>query len=111
MSAALLFTCRARGIELWAESGIVRYDAPAGTMTAELMQQLRRHKPELLRLLTLATDAHGRPVEPCRACGRGAFYRSPTATAWSCRTCQPPVRIGAGYCLLTLAPTGETHDG
>lgn len=110
MSAAreLLSEARRARVSLHRDGGEI---VARGPLTAELVQQLRRYKPELLRLLTLATDAHGRPVEPCRACGRGAFYRSPTATAWSCRTCQPPERIGAGYCLLTLTPNGETHDG
>ncbi|MFO0580141.1 MAG: amino acid adenylation domain-containing protein [Polyangia bacterium] len=49
---------RAQGIELWAEAGALRYRAPHGVVTAQLREELRRHKADLLPLLegTVAED-------------------------------------------------------
>ncbi|MBU6509348.1 MAG: hypothetical protein KGQ73_04095 [Gammaproteobacteria bacterium] len=58
MNAALsLPALKARGIELWAEGETLRYRAPAGTLTPDLLTAMKVHKPELLRTLKLESIA------------------------------------------------------
>lgn len=47
-----------------------------------LMDRLREHKPELLRLLA-------DPARPCPTCGCGSFWRDQSGT-WHCEQCTPP---------------------
>lgn len=65
--AALLEKCRQLGIITFAQSDSLKYDAPRGAMTPDLLAALGRHKAELLALL--ARD-HARPPAP--ACAREA---------------------------------------
>jgi hypothetical protein len=96
---ALLARLRARGvrIERRADQVVVR---PASVVSAEEMQELRRRKPEVLRMLTSQPDqhlgaeavpqsyAHPWPdtlpslgprtigaIEPCCSCGVGTWVR------------------------------------
>jgi len=48
---ALLGEMEQRGIELWIEGESLRYRAPQGTLTPELLDRLRAHKQELLLAL------------------------------------------------------------
>lgn len=47
----------------------------------DLMDRLRQHKPELLRLLA-------DPSAPCEHCGCGSYWHS--GGAWHCEACAPP---------------------
>jgi hypothetical protein len=47
----LLARIHAAGIMLWSEAEMLRYRAPKGVMTAELLMQIRTHKETLLALL------------------------------------------------------------
>jgi amino acid adenylation domain-containing protein len=47
----LLDEFRRRGIELWTEGDRLRYRAPAGALTTELVSKLREHKTELINCL------------------------------------------------------------
>ncbi len=51
MSARLLASLADRGIELWVEGSRLRYRAPRGVLTAELLEQLRCHKQDLIAAL------------------------------------------------------------
>ena len=44
----LLDQLRNKGVELWADAGQIHYRATAGTLTPELIRQLKAHKAELL---------------------------------------------------------------
>jgi len=57
-----------RGISLAVECCRVRYRAPEGAMTPELLQALVRHKPEVIRLLAKppAIGPNGRPIVAVR---------------------------------------------
>jgi TubC N-terminal docking domain len=48
---ALIERCRLAGIRLWGEDGTLRYDAPKGAMTPELITDLKTNRPELLAAL------------------------------------------------------------
>lgn len=58
MSAAeaLLKELSDRGVTVWQEAGQLRYRAPAGTVTQVMLDNIRRHKPELLTLLQAANQ-------------------------------------------------------
>lgn len=49
-----------RDVRLWAEAGSLRFQAPAGAMSQELLADLRAHRDVLLRLL--AGTAPGQPI-------------------------------------------------
>src|SRR5450755_3942427 len=51
MSASLLDELRDRGIRLEARSNGNLYVAPKGRLTPDVLDRIRRHKPELLELL------------------------------------------------------------
>ena len=46
-------------LRLWDEEGHLGYSAPEGTLTPELLAELREHKGEILRYLRLATQGDG----------------------------------------------------
>ncbi len=72
MSApAILSELRRRDIQLRADGGELRLSAPAGALTAELRDQLRQHKSDLLELLASAQALAGqaRAVVPLQAGG------------------------------------------
>lgn len=47
----LLETLRHLDIQIWAEQGFLHYDAPKGILTSELLDEIRRHKLELVNFL------------------------------------------------------------
>ena len=73
-ASALLSELRRRDIELRAEGSELRCNAPAGALTPELREQLRRHKADLLALLASAQALVGqaRAVVPLQPHGRRA---------------------------------------
>ncbi len=74
MSAAgLLSELRRRDIEVRAVGGELRCSAPAGALTLELREELRRYKDEVLKLLASAqaVAAQARAIVPLQTAGRG----------------------------------------
>lgn len=74
MSAAgFLSELRRRDIQVRAVGGELRCSAPAGALTPELRDELRRHKNEVLQLLASAqaVAAQARAVVPLQAAGAG----------------------------------------
>lgn len=55
---ALLHDLTECGVMVWQENGQLRYRAPAGVMTPDLLSSVREQKPHLLALLAGNTDAH-----------------------------------------------------
>ncbi len=49
----LLIELEKRGIKLWLENDLLNIEAPKGTLTPELRDSLKEHKPELIKLLNL----------------------------------------------------------
>ena len=47
----LLQTLRELNVRLWVEDGKLKCDAPKGTMTSDLTEQIKSHKPALIELL------------------------------------------------------------
>ena len=47
----ILSITKRRGIVLEAEGGLIKYKAPVGTMTPDLIETIRVHKPSILALL------------------------------------------------------------
>lgn len=70
-TSALLSELRRRDIQLRAEGGELRCSAPAGALTAELREQLRQHKSDLIALLASAHALAGqaRAIVPLQAYG------------------------------------------
>src|ERR1700722_3067036 len=61
----LLTSLRETGVDLWREGDQLRYRAEAGTLTAELLQQLLEQKSEILKFLKQA-EAPERQQPPLR---------------------------------------------
>ena len=90
MSAAALLERLAAsgGTALVGDDGEVRIRAPRGAVTAELVDQLRQHKAELLGALRPRVR-----TAACRGCGRFSFLE-PAPLCWWCThpsTPAPPV--------------------
>ena len=58
----------------------------------DLMDRLRQHKPELLRLLA-------DPSAPCPTCGCGSYWHA--ADAWHCEACTPPAGTVERWCTVS----------
>ena len=71
-TAEVLRAARERGIELIPEGENLRYRAPPGSLTTNLLSELKRHKPDLLVLLSSGA------LYACRVCGRFSFTRPRT---------------------------------
>ena len=82
-AAEVLLAARELGIDLIAEGEYLRYSAPPGVLTSGLLTELKRHKPELLALLS-APETY-----PCGMCGRFAFAEPRT-----CYWCTAAQRLG-----------------
>jgi len=52
----------ARGVKLWAESDLLKFDAPADVLTGEDKARLIEHKPALLALLLTRNSSKPEPV-------------------------------------------------
>jgi len=61
----LLEQLRAHGVVLHVDGASLRYRAPRGVLTPDLLAQIRDHKPDLLRILreTTPTSARATPVD------------------------------------------------
>ncbi len=64
----LLKQLGSQGIRLFLEQGQLRFNAPKGAMTPELMAALKANKEELIRLLQQAADTDQTLTEPLTAC-------------------------------------------
>lgn len=60
-ASALLTILTARGVRLWVEDNLLKFKAPAGTLTDEDKARLTEHKPELLALLA-GNSANPEPI-------------------------------------------------
>ena len=66
----LLTELRKQGVKVWAEDGLVRVNAPKGTLTPALRSELATRKVELLAALG-QTNGHSHPLhEPIRPVSR-----------------------------------------
>ena len=102
--AAILEEAKRRGIVLEIDGLDIRYRAPKGRLTPELVEAMRRHKAELLQALQV----------PARVRGQDAVVPSAQAeTCWHChgeKTCQcavyavpaPRMRWDKGECRACL---------
>ncbi len=88
MSAAeLLAGFSRRGIQLRTEGERLIYDAPQGVMKSADLEQLRKHKSELLVYLSReAANTIAEPDGPCPGCGSGQWWQLP-GEGWHCRAC------------------------
>jgi len=72
--AAFLAELRRRDIQLWADKGELRVNAPAGALTPELRDELKQRKNEILEFVASAEmlAAQARALVPLQASGAGA---------------------------------------
>ena len=115
MSPAEVLLCelRSRGVIVSAIGGRLRWKAPAGTMTPELIAQAQAHKTELLALLGAEEAKIAWRTEAMRAksTGRGlprTIADEPIpADGKYCETCGEPQAHGrfprCTYCALAAA--------
>jgi hypothetical protein len=60
---AIIERCRLAGIRLWVEGDAIRYDAPKGAMTPELITDLKAHKPDIVKALGQPTPSKRRGLD------------------------------------------------
>jgi len=60
----LLMRLNDQGIKLWADGDKLRYKAPSGALTPELLAEIAKHKAEILTLLRAAQDLLDDPALP-----------------------------------------------
>jgi hypothetical protein len=118
-AAELLIELRSSDVVLTAFGGdALQVDAPVGALSAAAVEQIRRHKPELLRIVAAGyvlnvpeapvseTDGAEAKVEsgeglvgyidpaelaPCPTCGTLELWQSMTGD-WRCERCDPITR-------------------
>ena len=61
------------GVRLWCEGDALKFEAPKGIMTADRINLLKQHKPDLLAHLSAGDAAMVKPLEPAN---------DPPMTAW-----------------------------
>lgn len=96
-AGALLAQLTALDVRLAADGPNLRYTAPRGVLTPDLLAALRAHKRELLGLLR-TTESGSRPrgrdrSPPSAACGccrRSSWWRHAEHGHWICARCHPP---------------------
>ena len=89
----LLAELRRRGVRLSVHGDKLRYVAPKGALTPDLLEAMRRHKPDLLRLLSRP------PIPPDVVAGVEAALR---AGRW--------VVVGTAYGDIILAPNRRAAE-
>jgi len=87
-AAALLRQLNVAGVALEVCDGKLRVNAPRGAITADLREQLARHKAAVLELLMVSVDDEGLPDVPC-VCGGRSFWRPDRNVSWRCLACSP----------------------
>lgn len=90
-AGALLEHLRSNGIALYADGGRLRWRGPVGVVSAEVKDELRQHKVELLEMLTTPPteaellETYG--LRRCWRCRRILVERHVEANGggWACR--------------------------
>ena len=80
-AAAVLRTAQEQGIELIPEGDRLHYRGPRGVLTPDMLTELKRHKSDLIALLSLSHE-----TRPCSRCHRFAFDKSGVVCYWCRRT-------------------------
>ncbi len=76
-AASLVASVRGKGVQLWNDSGRLRYRAPKGALSREELERLAAASPEILALLAdVPTDWRISVHEPGRAQGRRAPFHT-----------------------------------
>ena len=70
---------RRRGIVLTPSGTVLRFRGPKNALSENLKRELKRHKPEIMTLLST-----GPATYPCTTCGQFAFPEAGTRCYW-CR--------------------------
>lgn len=95
MSAELLLhECRRRGVTLWVEGSHLRYRGDTTTVDRLLIDQLRRHRSELIASLTESWATSGPQNEASGPIGTPGFASGPRAIAESDLTCDEMGHLG-----------------
>jgi len=116
-AAELLIELRSFDVVLTTSGGdALQVDAPVGALSAAVVEQIRRHKPELLRIVAANEALNAPPVSepdgteaevesreglvehidlaelaPCPTCGTLELWQSMTGD-WRCERCDPMTR-------------------
>ena len=76
----VLHEARRLGIKLTPNGDRLRYRGPPGVITRDLLTELKRHKPDLIALLSSSRETHA-----CTRCHRFAFPQRGVVCYW-CRS-------------------------
>ena len=94
-SKELLARMHDLGVRLWVDEGRLRYRSPPGRLTAEDLDQLAQHKPDLLHLLSNDRPKREQAVDRALPLEGAMFGR--TARDWSRRSADPYIRHVAPF--------------
>jgi len=100
----MLQELRGQGVELWAEGGSLRYRGPRDAI-APALEDLKAHKPDILRLLTQLVDTP-ETVELCLA-----WFESVPRVALDIETYSDPPGFAAHYTLGKVRLITFAHAG
>ena len=79
-AADLLRVVREQGVELTPDGDQLRYRGPREALTPDMLIELKRHKSDLLTLLSTSHETY-----PCSRCQRFAFPEPDVVCFW-CRS-------------------------
>jgi hypothetical protein len=82
-----------RGIQLKGEGERLIYDAPQGVMKAADLEQLPKHKSELLMYLN--REAANTVAAPAHVLSAGTPSIGSYQASWHCRACEPDMPLSA----------------
>lgn len=105
----LLLRLRRQGVQLVADGDRMRYRAPKGILTPDVLKALRKCKEVILGVLKAETENEPIPTLPCRPNRVGEHRRFwfSAQRSWKCVECHPP----ADYSLALTWHKVEEANG
>lgn len=95
-TATLLRDLEERGVRFETEDGRLRYHAPTGVLTPEIIDELRARKPELLVLLASLYPPDPVKARNLAAAWRGAVRKLCEIAGYPCLPFKPGFAVGSG---------------
>ena len=95
-TATLLRDLEERGVRFEAKDGRLRYHAPAGVLTPEIIDELRAHKAELLALLACLEPPDAQQARDLAAAWRSAVRELSDLAGYPHLAFKPGHAVGPG---------------
>ena len=94
-ASSIIRALHARGVSLSVHGGSIRYDAPPGAMSNDLLDAIRAHKAAIIEALTAERhwtnprtgQAFVTRLARCERCGFACWGEVGEQSAWACLIC------------------------